>query len=359
VLTIDLDAIAANWRHLQSLAPASEVGAVVKADAYGLGADVVGPALQKAGARTFFVARLDEALALRRVLPQARLFVLDGLALGGAASFAAEGVAPVLNQPAELEAWRAQAVALGRRLEAALHVDTGMSRLGFSPRQMEGVDADALGPIELAFVMSHLACADEPAHEMNLLQLERFEAVRPRLAGVRASLANSAGIFLGRAYQFDLCRPGIALWGANPTPGRPNPMQPVVRLSAPVLQVHEVDARGTVGYGATRSVPAGSRLATVPLGYADGIVRAAGGMAKASIAGREVAIAGRISMDLITLDVTDVPAAEVPPGGSVDLIWGADGLDRLAAAAGTIPYEILTRLGGRLERRYLGTGAGA
>ena len=342
---------------MSELARASEVAAVVKADAYGLGMAAVAPALRAAGARTFFVARLDEALTLRRVLPEARILVLDGLALGGAGICSAERILPVLNQPAELAAWRAEARRLGRPLDAALHVDTGMLRLGFSGRELAALGAGAFEGVRLRYLISHLACADEPGHPMNALQLERLEAARRRFPGLPASLANSAGIFLGAAYQLALCRPGIGLWGANPVPGRPNPMTPVVSLTAPILQLHEVDAPATVGYGATRFVPAGHRIATVPLGYADGIMRAAGEAGSARVAGREVPFAGRVSMDLITLDVTEVPAAEIGPGSPVELIWGADGLERLARAARTIPYEVLTRLGSRLERRYLGEGA--
>jgi alanine racemase len=227
-----------------------------------------------------------------------------------------------------------------------------MCRLGFSAADARRLAAATPPEIEPVLVMSHLACAEEPDHPLNAAQLGRFEELAPLFPGVPRSLANSSGIFLGPGWRQDLCRPGVALYGVNPTPGRPNPMLPVVGLTAPVLQVHEVDAPGSVGYGATYRTLPGAVIATVPVGYADGFPRAAGA-AKARIAGREVPIAGRVSMDLIGLDVSALGAGEVRPGMPVELIGGADGVDRLAEAAGTIGYEVLTRLGRRFERVYL------
>jgi alanine racemase len=201
--------------------------------------------------------------------------------------------------------------------------------------------------------MSHLACAEEAANPMNQEQRARFERLRSLLPAAPASLANSSGIFLGPAFHYQLCRPGVALYGVNPTPAHANPMAPVVTLEAPVLQVHEVAGRGSVGYGATYRTRAGARIATVPVGYADGYLRSASNRATARIAGVEVPLAGRVSMDLISLDVSALPAEAVRPGTTVELIGGPDGVDRLAAAAGTIGYEVLTRLGSRLARRYI------
>ncbi|HET6522650.1 MAG TPA: alanine racemase C-terminal domain-containing protein, partial [Geminicoccaceae bacterium] len=204
-----------------------------------------------------------------------------------------------------------------------------------------------------------LACAEEPDHPLNRRQIERFEALRRHLPPARASLANSSGIFLGPEARLDLCRPGVALYGVNPTPGRCNPMRPVVSLHAPVLQVHGVTEPGGVGYGAAYPIRAGSRIATVPVGYADGVPRSAGSRAVARIGAWEVLVAGRVSMDLITLDVTGLPEDAVQPGAAVELIGGPDGVDALAAVCGTIGYEVLTRLGGgRFERRHLGAGGG-
>jgi alanine racemase len=353
VLTIDLGAIAENFRRLQRAAPGSEIAAVVKADAYGLGAAKVARALMQAGCKQFFVAHGDEGLALRDTVPDAAIYVLHGLESETRAASEA-GLIPVLNHPGELQRHIQHAREHGRRLPAALHVDSGMWRLGFAEAELRGLDAATLDALDLRLVMSHLACAEEPANPLNEEQRARFERRRALLPKAPASLANSSAIFLGETYHYELCRAGVALYGVNPTPGRVNPMAPVVTLEAPVLQVFEVDAEGTVGYGATYPVRPGARLATVPVGYADGYPRAAGGRAAARIGGASVPLAGRVSMDLLTLDVSALPPGAVRHGTMALLIGGPDGLDELAAAAGTIAYEVLTRLGTRFARRYIG-----
>jgi len=355
VLTIDLDALAGNYRRLRREAPGSEVAGVVKADGYGLGALEVAGALEQAGCRRFFVAHLEEGRALGARLPDATIFVLNGLPGDGEEALRARLI-PVLNHPGELARYAALARRLGQRLPAALQIDTGMCRLGFAPAELELLDRSQLEPLELVLVMSHLAVAEEPDNPLNQLQRERFEALRRLLPPAPASLANSSGIFLGQACHFDLCRPGVALYGVNPTPGRANPMAPVVTLEAPVLQVHEVRAPGSVGYGATWRTAAGARIATVPVGYADGYLRAASGAASARIGGWSVPLAGRVSMDLLSLDVSALPPEAVRPGIMVTLIGGPDGVDELAATAGTIGYEVLTRLGSRFARRYIPPG---
>ena len=352
-LEIDLGAIAANYALLRERARPAATAAVVKADAYGLGLAPVARTLHAAGCRQFFVARLEEGVALRRLLAEAEIYVLDGVGRGEEETVFAHRLVPVLNHPGELELWSGYARRLARRLPAAIHLDTGMTRLGFSVAAATAVDVEALAPLELRLVMSHLACADEPDHPLNAAQLRRFLDAAARFPGIPRSLAASSGIFLGDAYRFDLCRPGVALYGANPAPGRPNPVRPVVRLVAPVLQVHEIDAPGTVGYGATYPVRPGMRIATLPVGYADGLLRSASNRATARVGGIEVPYAGRVSMDLISLDVTALPAGAVAPGTPVELLGGPEGVDRLAAQAGTIGYEVLTRLGHRFRRRYL------
>ena len=355
VLTIDLGAIAENFRRLQRTAPGSEMAAVVKADAYGLGAGEVARALRQAGCQKFFVAHGDEGLALRALLADAEIYVLHGLAGEEGAAIEA-GLIPVLNHPGELQRHVDQARRRGRRLPAALHVDSGMWRLGFGEAELRALDPAMLDALDLRLVMSHLACAEEPGHPLNEEQRARFERRRALLPPAPASLANSSAIFLGETFHYQLCRAGVALYGVNPTPGpdRANPMAPVVTLEAPVLQVYTVDAHGTVGYGATYPVRPGARLATVPVGYADGYPRAASGRAVARIGGTAVPLAGRVSMDLLTLDVSALPQDAVRPGTMALLIGGPDGLDELAAAAGTIGYEVLTRLGTRFARRYIG-----
>jgi alanine racemase len=353
VLTVDLRAVTANYERLRRKAPGSEIAAVVKANGYGLGALEVAGALFEAGCRRFFVAHADEGRQLRARLPEAPIHVLNGLPAGAEVGMTEARLIPVLNQPGELVRWAGQARRLGRRLPAALQIDTGMCRLGFAETDLERLDPEALAALDLVLVMSHLACAEDRGNPINEQQRQRFERLRQRLPPVPASLANSSGIFLGRAFHYDLCRPGVALYGVNPTPGRANPMAPVVTLEAPVLQVHEVRAPGTVGYGATYRTRSGMRIATVQLGYADGYPRAVGGRASARIAGHSAPLVGRVSMDLITLDVSALPADLVHPGAKATLIGGPDGVDEVAGAADTIGYEILTRLGSRFARRYI------
>jgi alanine racemase len=353
VLTIDLGAIVENHRRLRRQAPGSEVAAVVKADGYGLGAREVAAALWQGGARTFFVAHPEEGVELRTALPDATIFVLHGLQEGGGEALADTGLIPVLNHPGELARYLALARRRERRLPAALQIDSGMCRLGFAAAEFDGIDQAQLAALDLRLVMSHLACAEEAGHPLNQEQRARFERLRRVLPDAPASLANSSGMFLGPAFQYQLCRPGVALYGVNPTPGHANPTAAVVKLEAPVLQIHEAAVPGSVGYGATYRTSAGARIATVPVGYADGYLRSASSRASARIAGVEVPLAGRVSMDLIGLDVTALPTEAVRPGTMVELIGGADGIDRLAAAAGTIGYEVLTRLGSRFARRYI------
>jgi alanine racemase len=353
VLTIDLGAIVENHRRLRRQAPGSEIATVVKADGYGLGVREVAAALWQGGARSFFVAHPGEGVALRTTLPDATIFVLHGLQQGGGEDLADAALIPVLNHPGEVARYVALARRRAQRLPAALQIDSGMCRLGFAEAELGRLDRAWLDALDVRLVMSHLACAEEAGHLLNQEQRARFERLRLLLPDAPASLANSSGMFLGAPFHYQLCRPGVALYGVNPTPGHVNPMAPVVKLEAPVLQVHEVAVPGSVGYGATHRTRAGARIATVPVGYADGYLRSASGRATALIAGELVPLAGRVSMDLISLDVTALPAEAVRPGTMVELIGGPDGVDRLAAAAGTIGYEVLTRLGSRFARSYI------
>ena len=356
VLTIDLDAIGSNYRRLKQLAPTSEVAGVVKANGYGLGMREVAACLYTAGCRTFFVAHPSEGIALRDTLEDAAIYVLHGLAEATEKDIADANLIPVLNHPGELARYAAFAITRDKKLPAALQIDTGMCRLGFSPTEIDDLDHQHLEMIDLRLVMSHLVSAEVEADPLNVHQLARFEQRRASLNGTSASLANSSGIFLGSDFHLDLCRPGVALYGVNPTPGKANPMLPVVTLKAPILQVHEVDHTTSVGYGATYEVQKGARIATIPVGYADGYQRCAGSHGSARVAGEVVPIAGRISMDLISLDISSLPPNSVHPGCMVDLIWGADGIDQMAAASGTIGYEVLTRLGTRFARHYTRCG---
>ncbi len=360
ILTIDLGAIVANWQFLRSSVGAGECAAVVKADAYGLGAHRVGPALAAAGCRQFFVAHLDEAIALKPLLPgTAVVSVLHGPMPGSEGDFVAHGVRPVLNSRAQLNGWRALARRLDRDLGAVVQVDTGMARLGLAAEEMREIaeDGSAFAGVRVALVMSHLACAEEPLHPANKAQRERFLATRQGLPAAPASLANSSGIFLGGDYHFDLVRPGAAMYGISPVPGQANPMGPVVRLDGRVIQVRSVVADTPVGYGEAWRSRRPTRIATVAVGYADGWLRSLGDRGSAWIGGVELPIIGRVSMDTITLDAGAVPEALLQPGATVSLIGEHQGVDEVAAKAGTIGYEILTALGKRYARDYREPGA--
>ena len=357
ILEIDLGALAANYDNLRRRAAPAECAAVLKANAYGLGAALVGPVLAAMGCQSFFVAHLGEGIELRQILgPGAAIYVLNGPLPGTEGVFLEHALIPVLNSLGHLEQWHQHAASLERALPAALHIDTGMARLGLSALEASNLAAnpERLAGIDLHFIASHLACADEPDHALNDQQRQLFHGHLGSLPPAPASLANSSGIFLGPDYHYDMVRPGIALYGGNPTLGKPNPMREVVRLAGKIIQLREIDTPQTVGYGATHRVTGPRRIATVPVGYADGYSRALSGRGRAGIAGVSVPIVGRVSMDLITLDVTDVPGGAAYPGALVDLIGGqGPSLDEVAAAAGTIALNVLTSLGHRYHRIYL------
>lgn len=357
-LTIDLGALVANFRLLKSRAAPGDCAAAIKADAYGLGTEWVAPALATAGCRHFFVALLGEAIALRAVVPQAEIYVLSGPLGGDEAAFRDHRLIPVLNSRPQIERWRDWAKASGPA-PAAIHVDTGMSRLGLPPAELAWLAGDpaGLGAFPIPLLMSHLACSEEPDNPMNREQLGRWRAALDRLLPPLSgrpilSFANSSGIFLGADFHFDLCRPGAALYGLNPTPAAPNPMRQVVGLKARILQTRQIDAHQTVGYGAHRATRA-TRLATLGLGYADGMPRSLSHVGAAYVGGIRAPFVGRVSMDLITIDVGAVPAHLAEPGAWVEILGPNQSADDLAKAAGTIGYEILTSLGRRYARQYL------
>lgn len=357
-LKIDLAAIEANWRMLAKQVRTAECAAVVKANAYGLGLEAVAAKLDKAGCKTFFVADLAEARRLRSRAREAAIYVLNGFLPESGSGFIEIGARPVINSMTELAEWDAFVAEHNWRGGAALHVDTGMNRLGIPVDE-----AAALAPRVqteghgITLVMSHLACAEIPDHSLNAAQVKLFSEVRLLFRGVSASLANSSGIFLADAAHCDLARPGAALYGVNPTPGRPNPMQPVVELSGRILQIRNVNRSETVGYGATWTAKRPSRLAVAAIGYADGVPRAASGIdharaGVASIAGKLCPFAGRISMDLICIDITDLPEGVIRRGDAATFIGEGISIDDVAASAGTIGYEILTHLGPRCHLVY-------
>jgi alanine racemase len=357
ILTIDLAALTENWRALaRRVAAPGRCAGVIKADGYGCGVEQVADALAKAGCVTFFVANLGEARRARAAVPAAAVYVLNGLLPGTATAYAQANLSPVIGSRIELDEWNAFRAASGWSGGAALHVDTGMSRLGFQLDDVAELASRAGNDPGIALVMSHFACSEEE-HPLNAVQIERFRAIRPLFPGIPGSLANSSGIFLGGDAHHDLVRPGVALYGANPTPGKPNPMRPVVSLEGRVLQVRVVERGATVGYSATWTAKRATSLALVSVGYADGFLRAASASdtrpgAEAIVAGRRCPLAGRVSMDLIAVDVTDIGEGQVGRGDLVTLLGAEIGVDDLAVRAGTIGYEVLTSLGRRYRRVY-------
>lgn len=350
-LTVDLDAVAENWRLLAArVAPHAACAAMVKADAYGLGAARVGPALAKAGANTFFVAHLDEGIALRAAIDR-EIGILEGPRPGTEGEHRARRLTPVLNSLEQIERWRASG---GGR--AILHLDTGMSRLGLSDSEIEvlAAEPDRLAGIPLAWIMTHLVSGEVQQDPDNETQLARFRAARAKLPPCPGSLANSAGIFLGPAYHFDLVRPGAALYGLAPVEGAPNPMRTTVRLEAEILQVREIPDGRTVGYNGQWRAGRPTRIATVGVGYADGYLRSLTNRGRGYIAGRPVPLVGRVSMDLVTFDVSDLPEPATRPGTPVTLMGPELPPDALGQLAGTNGYQMLTGLSRRYRRRYAG-----
>jgi len=360
ILTIDLGALVANWLRLREMSQRAECAAVVKADAYGLGMAQAAIALSRSGCKTFFVATIAEAGSLRALLPDATIYVLGGLLTNTAPLFQVHNLRPVLNSEAEVKEWAEYCAASGQPLPAAIHIDSGMNRLGLS-----ALEVDAIAPVaslwkmfELSLIMSHLACSDEVGHPKNERQRKIFDALRAKLPSAPASLANSAGILLGRQHHYDMVRPGIAIYGGRPQQTGDNPFQPAVTLFGRILQVRDVVSGETIGYGATRTLKSPTRIAVVAVGYADGIFRALStrddkeGLS-VFIGGHAAPILGRISMDLITVDVTTIPGDIARRGEWVELIGPNVSAQAMAHHAGTIDYEILTNLGTRALRRYI------
>ncbi len=355
-LTIDLAALADNWRTVRDRVAPAECGATIKGDGYGCGTAAVAQALWRAGCRTFFVALPMEGIEVRAAVPDATIYILDGLFAGQAAFYVEHRLRPSLASPEEVAEW---AGATNGAQPAALHVDTGINRLGLSlaqARQLAG-DSALIGRAGLCLVMSHLQCGDDSDNPTNAAQLDRFNEVRRLFPALPGSLANSPGAFAGEGFAQDLARPGVALYGGNPFNAEANPFKPVVRLIAPVLQVREVAQGEGVGYGATWRAERASRIAIIGTGYADGLMRhlswpARNGPAQVMIAGQRAPIVGRVSMDMITVDVTDIAPGSVMRGTEAELLGEHINVDDWARWAGTIPYEILTSLGRRYAKVY-------
>jgi alanine racemase len=360
-LTIDLGALADNWRDLARRAAPGRCAAVIKANAYGLGASEAAPALWAAGARVFFVAHFNEGITARQALPaEAQIYVLNGLESGAEpADYVAHRLAPAIGGDEELERWSGFAARQSRISPCAIHLDTGMNRLGFESLAHLRSAMETHGATSGAdLLMSHFVSSEIPGDPFNLAQIELFEAARAAFPHLPASLANSSGMFLNSSRLYDLSRPGYALYGGNPIPGRPNPMRPVVTLSVAIQQIRSIEAGMSCGYNAQWTAKRPTRLATLLIGYADGLPRGAGATgakpgAEVAVAGRRCALVGRVSMDLTIVDITDVPKDAVRPGDPVELFGGSIDLDHFASRSGTIGYALLTSLGPRYQRDYV------
>ena len=366
-LTIDLGALVANWRLLRQQAGGAACAAVVKADAYGIGLEPAVGALTRAGCETFFVAHVAEGARARRASPEAVIYVLNGLPPDTASTYADHDLRPVLGSREEIPEWAAFCRASGSPRAAAIHVDTGMNRLGVRVSEALSLATDALlSDFTPALLMTHFVSAEEPENPLNAEQIRAFEAVRAALPALPSSAANSSGIFLPANPHYDVVRPGYALYGGNPTPGRRNPMQGVVRLEGCIVQVRTAEDGETAGYNGQWTARGRRRLATVSVGYADGYPRAASATdakhadglptGEAIVGGHRCPFAGRVSMDLITIDVTDTPQGAAERGTPVVLIGDDLAIDEVARRAGTIGYEILTGLGRRYARAYVDAG---
>lgn len=364
-LTVDLQALADNWRLMAKKSGKARTAAVLKADAYGIGLEPAARTLYRAGARDFFVATPAEGRALRPTAPDGRIFVLSGMWAGSEELFFDHDLVPVIASSEQLAVFMA-ALAERGDYPCALQVDTGMNRLGLSPGEALALANDPARPASFSpvLILSHLACGDDPLHPMNRMQLDRFRAATRAFDGVEASLANSAGVFLGEDFHFDLTRPGISVYGGAAVNGEPNPMKPVVTAEARILQVREARIGEGVSYGATAVLSRDSRIAVAAIGYADGYLRSLSGAgvplrqtvssgAKGYLHGRHVPLIGRVTMDLTHFDVTDLPAGSVRPGDFIELFGPHMPIEAVARAGGTIDYVLLTSLGSRYRRDYI------
>ncbi len=360
ILTINLDAIASNWRFLSKLAASSEVAAVIKANAYSVGAKTVAEYLFQTGCRSFFVTTLEEAFDIKSVLPEsAEIYILGGVRKGDETVFEREKFIPVIFSVEMLRRWKKYAYQQGSRLKTAIKVDTGMSRFGIQFEEfIAELESSTTNDINLILFMSHLACADDKSHSLNKQQKEKFDSLNKKVKSiypnVKSSLANSSGIFLGSEWQFDLVRPGAALYGINPHSNLANPLRPAINLRLPVLQIKTIEMQATVGYSAIASVNSGSRLAVVAGGYADGIHRTLGEKPQGYCCGQLVDAIGRVSMDSTIFDVSSVNASdEMILESGIEVIGDCITLDDLTRKNKSLGYEVLTSMGSRYRRIYV------
>lgn len=356
-LTIDLAALMRNYKTLDAMSvPSCETAVSVKADAYGLGARDVVSALSEAGARRFFVATLDEAITVRSVLPHADIHILNGFMNDARDVYREYNLSPVLNSLSEIELYRSFARDCGEALPAIIHFDTGMNRLGLVSDEAQILcdDLSLIDGIDLQFVMSHFSSSEEENNPINTEQYKRFQEISLYFKGVKQSLCNSGGVFLPQEYHLDMTRPGIALYGGCAVSKMKKVIQPVVSLSAPILQIHSVKKGEHAGYNETHCFDNNGHVAIISIGYADGVLRSLANNGALYWRGHKLPIRGRVSMDLLICDLSAVPAQDYPTvGDMVEVIGEHQTIDDLATDAGTTAYEILTSLGARYKRSYL------
>lgn len=352
-LTLNLAALASNYHLCRSMTSA-HVAAAVKANAYGIGMEHAARALITEGCDTFFVASLDEALSLRALDPAITIAVLGGPQIGAENDFTAHHIIPCLSSPDMIDRWQSYARTQDKKLPVILHVDTGINRLGLSADEAQQIidNHERVSGLDIKIIMSHFACADEKDHPLNTLQADRFAALAAHFPAAEKSLCNSSGLFRNKDWHHDVVRIGYALYGGNPTPETNNPMQSVVTLEVPVLQIRAVKKGESIGYGASHVFDHDTTTATIGVGYADGFLRSASNSARVYWNGQACPVIGRVSMDLVTIDLGGVNGPPPVPGDFIEIIGPHQGVDDLATAAGTIGYEILTSLGTRYARLY-------
>jgi alanine racemase len=356
VSIINLDNLAKNYTKIQSKIGNVQIGSVLKADSYGFGAIPIGKRLYKEGCRSFFVATLAEGVAIREFLnSDAQIFVLSGLLDNTEDMLVSNSLTPVLNGIYQANLWINHAKRLNRRLDAVVHVDTGMYRNGFSAEDIAANYGRITANLNISFVMSHLACADVPEHKKNLEQLNKFRDILKTLGNPKGSLSATYGFFLGKDYLFDLIRPGKTLYGIAIRDDKVGSMLPIADIFSRIVQINSLKAGETVGYGATFTAARDTKTVTLGIGYADGFMRKFSGFGYGFLGGKKIPMIGRISMDYVVLDATDVDEVHLKIGAWVALTRTPDyTLEKWALELGTLPYEIACRFGQRVKRIYLG-----
>tara|TARA_R110000868_G_scaffold218576_2_gene469074 strand:- start:4012 stop:5076 length:1065 start_codon:yes stop_codon:yes gene_type:complete len=348
-ITVNLKAIQQNWRTLANKNNGN-CAAVVKADAYGLGAIPITESLYAEGCRSFFVAYLQEAISIKPVAPAAQIFILNGVAANNIEQCNAENFTIVINSLEQME----EIQNIQEKTNIALHFDTGINRLGLQRCDVKPVQNILRKNINInvTLVMSHLACADEPQNQQNRQQLEKFIEISKQFPNIPYSFANSSGIFLGKPFHFDMLRPGYALYGGNPTPYNKNPMQQTFTLTGNVIQIKSIDKGGRVGYGASWTAKKPTKLAIISCGYADGFTRAHSNISTLQIGKYKAPIIGRVSMDMMTVDITDIPQ-NLKKGDAIILLGGDNDIDKMASKISTIGYELISQFSSRIQKTYI------